>query len=246
MSIGLALTMAASAQDTTTRTLPAAMPTLTVQGGRADVIIQHTPGAASSQVTVTPLSWWEGCEVSFSGSHAEAIVAILEDGEPAGRACTAEITLTLSGDTDVSVELDRGTLHVDGLEGSLSVSLGRGKVTGSPSNTTTVALSIGQVELWDLTAPADISVKYGTIDLTYAEMISGTVAANTDIGLITTRFPYGIWLDTDISTGLGRQKQAIPSRTTAATHLDAASRVGSIRIEPVITASAAAPVASTD
>ncbi len=246
MSIGLALTMAASAQDTTTRTLPAAMPALAVQGGRADVIIQHTPEAASSTVTVTPLSWWEGCEVSFSGSHAEAIVAIVEDGEPASRACTAEITLTLSGNTDVSIGLDRGTVQVDGLAGALSVNLGRGKVTGSPGNTTTVSLSMGRVELWDLTAPADIAVKYGTIDLTYAEMISGTVAANTDIGLITTRFPYGIWLDTDVSTGLGRKKQTIPSRTTASTHLDAASRVGSIRIAPVITAPVAAPVASTD
>lgn len=246
MSIGLALIMAASAQDTTTRTLPAAMPALTLQGGRADVTIQHTPGAASSQVTVTPISWWEGCEVSFSGSRSEAVMAILEDGEPASRACTAEVTLALSGSTDVAIALDSGTVHVEGLEGALSVSMDRGKVTGAPGNTTTVALRTGRVELWDLSAPADIAVKFGRIDMTYAEMISGTVAANTTVGPITTRFPYGIWLDTDVSTGLGRQKRTIPSRSTAATHLDAASRVGSILIEAVVEEPAAAPVASTD
>ncbi|MFT5686257.1 MAG: hypothetical protein ACI8RZ_007213 [Myxococcota bacterium] len=246
MSIGLTLIMAASAQDITTRTLPAAMPALTIQGGRADVIIQHTPGAASSEVIVSPLSWWDGCEVSFTGSRSEAVLSILEDGEPASRACTAEITLTLVGDTDVAIALDRGTVSVEGLDGALSVNMDRGWVSGAPGGTTTVSLRQGRVDLWGLTAPADIAVKYGRIALTYTEMISGTVAANTTVGPITTRFPYGIWLDTDVSTGLGRQKRTIPSRTTATTHLDAASRVGSIRIEAVVEEPVSESVASSD
>ena len=97
MHFGLALIAAASAQDTTTRTLPALMPALSIQGGRTHITIRHDPGAASSQVTVVPTNWWEGCEVAFSGNRREAVMAIQEEGELASRACTADIELVLAG-----------------------------------------------------------------------------------------------------------------------------------------------------
>jgi hypothetical protein len=246
MSIGLTLIAAAMAQDITTRTLPANMPSLSIQGGQADVIIRHVPDATSSQVSVTPLTWWEGCEVAFTGSRTEAVVSILEEGEPAGRSCTAEIALSLVGDTAVSIQLARGEVSVEDMPGALSVDMTRGRVTGTPSGSTTITLRQGRVELWDLSAPVDAAVKLGRIELTYAEELAGTVAANTNIGLITARFPYGTWLDTSVSTGLGRFKRTIPSRETAATHLDAASRVGGIRVEAVVDEPAAERVAASD
>ena len=235
MSLALmGLITTAAAEDVTTRTLPVDMPLLTIQGGNADVIIQHTPGAASSTVTVTPTTWWEGCELAFSGTRSEAFLSLQEDGEPAGRGCAAQIELTLAGSTDITVATVRGGVEVDGMPGDLTVEMGSGRVTGSLSGAATIALDRGRVVLHDLSAPVDAAVRFGSIDLTYSEAIAGTVAANVNIGRITTRFPYGTWLNASVDPGLGRIVRTIPSKAAAATQLDATARVGNIRVEAVI------------
>ena len=234
MSTALALIMAASAQDTTTRTLPANMPAMAIRGGAADITIRYTPGAASSQVTITPIQWWEGCELAFSGSRSMAVMELQENGEPAGRACRAEIELTLAGTTDVEVLLERGDLYVEDTRGSLDATIGIGSVTGTPAGDTTVTLRRGKVELWDLSAPVQADVTIGRIDLTYATAITGTVAANVNIGRIETRFPYGTWINATVDSGLGRAVRTIPSRSASMTRLDASSRVGNIRVEAIM------------
>ena len=235
MSFGLALMMAASAQETTTRTLPAAMPRLIIQGGKSDITIRYDPELDNSEIVVTPTNWWEGCELSFSGDRREATMAFLED-DGASRGCATEIELSLAGRTDIEVWVEHGTVHVEDMPGELLVNMHSGRVTGTPAGESTIALRRGRVKLWDLTAPVDAAVKLGRIDLTYAESFAGTVAANVMVGQIVTRFPYGTWLDAAVSTGVGRQVHAIPSRATATTHLDAASRVGSIRVKAIVEA----------
>lgn len=235
MSFGLALIMVASAQETTTRTLPAAMPRLVIQGGKSDITIRYDPEIDNSEVIITPTNWWEGCELAFSGDRREAVMAFLED-DKASRGCATEIELILAGRTDVEVWVEHGSVHVEDMPGDLQVSMRSGRVTGTPAGESTISLQRGQVRMWDLTAPVDAAVKLGRIDLTYSESFTGTVAANVTVGQITTRFPYGTWLDSAVSTGLGRQLHAIPSRATAVTHLDAASRIGSIRVKATLEA----------
>jgi hypothetical protein len=233
MSYGLALIMTASAQETTTRTLPAAMPRLVIQGGKSDITIRYDPEMANSELLVTPTNWWEGCELSFSGDRREAVMAFLEEDE-ASRGCATEIELVLAGRTDIEIWVEHGTVHVEDMPGELLVNMKSGRVTGTPAGESAIALKRGRVTLWDLSAPVDAVVKLGRIDLTYTESFIGTVSANVTVGQITTRFPYGTWLDAAVSTGIGRQLYAIPSRSTATTHLDAASRVGSIRVKAIV------------
>ena len=209
------------------------MPRLVIQGGKSDINIRYDPEAANSEVIVTPTNWWEGCELSFSGDRREAVMAFLEE-DGVSRGCATEIELTLAGQTDIEIWVEHGTVHVEDMPGALQVNMRRGRVTGTPAGESAISLRLGRIKLWDLTAPVDASVKVGRIDLTYAESVVGTVAANAAVGQITTRFPYGTWLDSAVSTGLGRQLHAIPSRSTAPTHLDAAIRVGSVRVKAIV------------
>lgn len=230
----------------TVRTLPADMPTLHLVADHAHVSIRTVPGATETVVTANETRWSEGCVLDFSGSSAEATVSVVTP-EGFGTHCFTDIEVTLAGATEVTTDIGRGRIALDAVDANTRIALGTGRVTGTTSaDFTVVEVQRGRVQLNGLHAPVDVDVALGGVLLEYDEAISGTVASRVGLGRNRVRFPYGVWLDKEVDTVVGRTFTAIPSRSSSETHLVARAGVGSVRVETVLIDEVDEAVANAD
>jgi hypothetical protein len=236
----------AVAASQTVRTLPADIPTLNLVADHASVTLRTDPGATETVVTATPVRWSEGCMLDFTGSSQEANVTVVVP-ETFGAHCKTEIDVAMAGYTKVTTDIGRGSVHFDEVAANADIALGQGRVTGTTrANFTRIELQRGRVVLEDLAVPVDVDVAVGGVLLEYDEAIAGTVASRVGLGRNRIRFPYGIWLDKEVDTVVGRTFTAIPTRTSSDTHLVARAGLGSVRVETVLTDELGDSVADSD
>jgi len=235
MGLGLSSAFAQDAEPIT-RSLPASAPEVRLLAGRGTVSIRHTPGLASSQVTITPGRWYEACDISFSGDATAAIAEITEAGERSPWRCTAHFDIELAGPTDVFVDMGRARVDVDGAPGDLTVNLGRGRVTGRAERADVTISGTGRVALWGLEEAARASVGVGGVSLAYAQEIAGTIQASTRLGRVKVALPYGSLIEDATSTTVGLTRSAVPSREGHPTRLEASATVGRIRVDTDLSA----------
>jgi hypothetical protein len=218
------------------RTLPANVPRLQLETGRSSVTVRNVPGAESSQVTITPERWHEGCEVSFSGDADLAVAKIVEDGEIASRRCSAAIDIEIAGDTTVEVTMRQGLINAKALRSPLTVSLKRGAVFGVAAQADVAIQHMGLVRLRGLSAPSSATVGVGRIELAYAQEVAGDILAETKVGRIRVQLPYGTLIDDASTPMLGRTHSAVPHVNGHPTRLTAKTVVGSVQIQTDLTA----------
>ncbi len=217
------------------RALPADVGALFVSAGVADAVIRSDPDAERTVLEVEPVRWAEGCAVDFSGDRTSANAAVTFWDGPAGWRCQANITVTMAGPTRLEMDIQRGSVALDGPSSPLRVTLGRGRVTGTvDGDGAHVSVGWGRIDLDGLTREIDTAVKVGRVSLAVDTAFLGTIEARVGLGRVRVDLPYGIWIDGEVSTGLGRVVQTVPYRPDAQTRLLAASTVGSIHVQAVI------------
>lgn len=228
----------AQAQDTEPilRTLPAAAPKLQLEAGRSTVVVRRIPGAESSQVTITPERWHDGCEVRFSGDATVAVAQILEEGQVASRRCAADIDIALAGRTAVEITMNQGRVNVEDLDSPLFVSLKRGGVFGSAAQADVAVRQVGLVRLTGLSAPSKASVGAGRVELAYAQDVVGDIQAKTWLGRIRVQLPYGSLMDDASTTTVGRTRSAVPHIAGHPTRLVAKTTMGSVQVRTDLSA----------
>ena len=225
----------ALAAGQTVRTLPADMPALHLVAEAAHVTLRTVPGATETVVTVTEQRWSEGCVVDFSGSTQEATVTVVVP-EQFGAHCKTELEVALAGPTEVTTDIGRGRVALDGVAANTHIALGQGRVTGTPvAAFTRIEVQRGKVLLEELRVPVDVDVALGRVSLEYAEAIQGTVASRVGLGRNRVAFPYGVWLDKEIDAVVGRETTAIPTRVSSDTRLVARTGMGGVHVETLLT-----------
>jgi hypothetical protein len=175
-----------------------------VSNQSGNVIVSATRGMQATVIT-NKIKFSEKCKMFVGRENDTLVIKVEKSGLFSDAECQVDFDVKAPKNVDLDLNLGKGKLTVNEIEGLLEFKIGTGHVVAKGSFPRVDGVSgAGDIEIKGLNGGGDIKTGTGNVNLTFAgKAIKGDLDLKSGTGNATLLFPKGTKVKTSFLAGAG-------------------------------------------